>query len=308
MSETKIKVIAVVGPTASGKSSLALSLAKQLNGEVVSCDSMQIYRGMDIGTAKASEAERTLVPHHMIDVADPAENWSLAEFAEKAHEAIADIAARGKLPVLCGGTGLYLDNILFDTQLSEAPGDPAFRDSLAELTNEELHDRLAEVDPVSAEAIHMNTRRRVIRALEIYHTTGKTKSRWDAVSRQKTPRYDALIIGLYASDRTYLYRRIEDRVDEMVELGLVNEVERLAPRLGATAAQAIGYKEILRAVHGECGMETAVEDLKTATRRYAKRQMTWFGANSAIRWLDICQGSKEERLAASTELINEFIG
>ena len=183
MSETKIKVIAVVGPTASGKSSLALALAQNFGGEVVSCDSMQIYREMDIGTAKATKEERALVPHHMIDVADPCENWSLAEFADRAHTAIADIAARGKIPFLCGGTGLYLDNILFDTKLSDAPGDPAYRDSLGELTNEELHAKLTEVDPISAASTHMNNRRRVIRALEIYHTTGKTKTEWDAASR-----------------------------------------------------------------------------------------------------------------------------
>ncbi len=307
MVETKIKVIAVAGPTASGKSSLALSLADYFGGEVVSFDSMQIYREMDIGTAKATQEERARVPHHMIDVADPSENWSLAEFADAAHAAIADIAARGKLPVLCGGTGLYLDNILFDTKLSEAPGDPLYRDSLAEISNEELHSRLMAVDPASAEAIHMNNRRRVIRALEIFHSTGKTKSEWDAASRVKTPRYDAFILGLYASDRAYLYRRIEERVDEMMDRGLAEEVRRLAPALGSTAAQAIGYKEILRGLNGECSMEQAVEDLKTATRRYAKRQMTWFRANPAISWLDICMLSGEKLFLKSTELLRDFV-
>ena len=307
MTEIQTKVIAVVGPTASGKSALSIQLAEHFGTEVVSCDSMQIYRNMDIGTAKATKEERERVFHHMIDVADPSENWSLAEFTERAHAAIADIAARGKMPVLCGGTGLYLDHILFDTKLSDAPGDPAYRDSLEELTNEALHDKLAEVDPVSADAIHKNNRRRVIRALEIFHTTGKTKAEWDANSRIKTPRYDALIIGLYASDRSYLYHRIEDRVDQMMEMGLAQEVARLASSLGATAAQAIGYKEILRGLSGECDMEQAVTELKTATRRYAKRQMTWFGANPAICWLDICSLSREEILQKSIKMIEGFI-
>ena len=290
----KIKVIAVVGPTASGKSALALALAQHFGGEIVSCDSMQIYRHMDIGTAKASEEERSLVPHHLIDVAEPSENWSLAEFAAAAHEAVLQVAQKGKLPILCGGTGLYLDNILFDTVLSEAPADSAYRDSLSAKSNEELHAMLAAVDAPSAEANHPNNRRRVIRALEIYHTTGKTKTEWDRDSRVKTPRYDATVIGLRASDRELLYRRIEERVDQMVEMGLCEEVARVAPHMGATASQAIGYKEILWGLRGEMEMAQAVEKLKIATRRYAKRQLTWFGANPDVRWIEIDGKGREE--------------
>ncbi len=299
MTGTKTKIIAVVGPTASGKSSLAIELAKRLDGEIVSCDSMQIYRKMDIGTAKATAKERAAVPHHLIDTADPDEKCDLADFAEAAHQAIADIAGRGKLPILCGGTGLYVDNILFDTTLSEAGGDVAYRQSLEDKTNEELYAMLQEVDPACAEANHPNNRRRVVRALEIFHTTGKTKTEWDAASRRKTPRYDGLILGLGASDREFLYRRIEARVDEMMAMGLAREVAEVYPLLGDTARQAIGYKEIWRALSDQCTMEEAVEELKTATRRYAKRQLTWFRANSAVCWLDIATLDKSELVEAA---------
>ena len=301
----KIKVLAVVGPTASGKSSLAVSLAKILDGEVISFDSMQIYRGMDIGTAKASAAERAEVPHHLLDIADPSENRSLSEFAELAHAAIADVAGRGKLPILCGGTGLYLDTILYDTELSAASGDEVYRESLADKTNEELHEMLCAVDPAAAQATHPNNRRRVIRALEIFHATGVTKTEWDARSRVKPARYDSCILGLRASDRAFLYRRIEARVDEMMAMGLADEVARVAPHLGATAAQAIGYKEILRAIAGEVTMEAAIEDLKTATRRYAKRQMTWFFANPAVNWIDICAFSGKEIVEKALAICKE---
>ncbi|MBE6637930.1 MAG: tRNA (adenosine(37)-N6)-dimethylallyltransferase MiaA [Ruminococcaceae bacterium] len=307
MTDQKIKVIGVVGPTASGKSSLALMLAKELDGEIVSCDSMQIYRGMDIGTAKASKIEQNEIKHHMIDIADPDENWSLVDFAAAAHRCIADIAARGKLPVLCGGTGLYMDNILFDTALSEAPGDPSYRQSLCALSCEDLHAMLLKVDDASARAIHPNNRRRVIRALEIYHATGKTKTEWDAASRVKISRYESILLGLRASDRAYLYERIERRVDEMVANGLIKEVNRLAPNLGGTAAQAIGYKEILCGIRGQCTMEQAISDLKTATKRYAKRQMTWFQNNPSIHWLDICGSTQETLLAESRMLLKDFL-
>ena len=307
MMENKIKVIAVAGPTASGKSALAIALAKAFDGEIVSCDSMQIYRKMDIGTAKATEAERKEVPHHLIDVADPDQCWSLAEFAKRAHSAIADIVARGKMPILCGGTGLYLDNILFDTELSEAPADEGYRKSLERYTNEELFEMLQKIDAPCAEANHQNNRRRVVRALEIYHTTGKTKTDWDRGSRVKTPRYDALIIGLFAEDRQILYDRIERRVDEMMEMGLAEEVARLAPELGATAAQAIGYKEILWGLSGQMTMEEAVAQLKTATRRYAKRQLTWFRANPDVRWIDITGKDKAALAKEGGELAKEFL-
>ncbi len=298
----KIKLIAVVGPTASGKSSLAIELAKRLDGEIVSCDSMQIYRKMDIGTAKATPEERAAVPHHLLDMVEPHENRDLADFVSAAHAAIADVACRGKLPILCGGTGLYVDNVLFDTTLSEAGGDKCYRSSLEGKTNEELYEMLKAIDPVCAEANHPNNRRRVVRALEIFHCTGKTKTEWDAASRQKTPRYDALIIGLGASEREVLYRRIEERVDQMMEMGLAREVKELYPILGDTARQAIGYKEIQRALAGECSMEAAVLELKTATRRYAKRQLTWFRANPAVCWLDIAPSDKEALTEAALAL------
>lgn len=298
----KIKLIAVVGPTASGKSSLAIELAKRLDGEIVSCDSMQIYRKMDIGTAKATSEERAAVPHHLLDTAEPDEKCDLCDFVALAHEAIADIARRGKLPILCGGTGLYVDNILFDTTLSDAGGDESYRQSLDDKTNEELYEMLRAVDPVCAEANHPNNRRRVVRALEIFHTTGKTKTEWDAASRVKTPRYDGLIIGLGTLDREFLYRRIEARVDEMMAMGLAREVAELYPVMGDTARQAIGYKEIWRALTGECTMEEAVDELKTATRRYAKRQLTWFRKSVGVCWLDIAACDKKALAEAALDL------
>lgn len=285
----KTRLIAVVGATASGKSALAEALALRLGGEVVSCDSMQVYRGMDIGTAKPSTAERERVPYHLIDVVDPTVDFSMVDYVRAADAAIADISARGHLPILCGGTGLYLDAVLRGEPASPG-GDAALRAELQHIAEERggdaLYQMLTEADPESAAAIHPANVRRVIRALEIYRATGVPKSEWDRKSREAPPRYEATVLGLCYGNRELLYRRIEERVDAMLEAGLVAETKRLLEAgvfaASRTASAAIGYKELLPYLMGDVTLEEAVAELKTATRRYAKRQITWFSAKDYV--------------------------
>lgn len=309
--EAGVRVVAVVGPTASGKTALSLRLAELLCGEIVCCDSMQIYRGMDIGTAKPTAAERARVRHWLVDIADPCDSFTAADYVAAAERAVDDIVSRGRLPIFCGGTGLYLDSLLRGG-FSTVREDEQYRSELealaAEQGREALHARLAAVDPESAAAIHPNNVRRVIRALEIYHTEGVTKTELDRRSRETGGRYDACILGLRYAERETLYRRIDARVEAMLREGLLDEVERLE-REGVfersrTAAQAIGYKELLPAVRGEQPLDEAVERLKLATRHYAKRQLTWFGAHGDIHWLD-CDGGDTEALVASALRIIE---
>ena len=291
----KKTAIAVVGPTASGKSALALLLAERFGGEIVSCDSMQIYRGMDIGTAKPTPEERRRVPHHMIDIVDPDEPYSAADYGDEAARVATEILSRGKLPVFCGGTGLYLTAALTGRHGDMPPSDPALRAELSERGKTEegrakLYEELAAVDPISAVATHKNNLRRVVRALEIYRLTGKPKSVFDEESRNCPPRFDCLTLGLDFPERGALYRRIDRRVDEMTVAGLYNEAKTLwekgylAP--GTTAGQAIGYRQFLPCFTGDLTPEEAAEDIKLATRRYAKRQLTWFKAQEGIVWLD----------------------
>ncbi len=283
MSE-KIKLTAIVGPTASGKSGLALELARETGAHIVSCDSMQIYRGMDVGTAKPTAAEMRLVPHHMIDISDPDGVFTLADFVARAKTEIAEIARHGAPIILCGGTGLYLDTLLRGGGLAPDVPETAF-DGLDLLDADSLHGELERVDPASAAAIHKNNRRRVERAIAIFRATGVPKSEWDRRSREAEAPYDARIIGLDYRDRDLLYRRIDLRVDEMFDAGLVDEVRRVMPRRDSTAGQAIGYKEILDAFDGLCTLDEAKERIKQATRNYAKRQLTWFRRNKDIFWI-----------------------
>lgn len=279
----KIPVYAVVGPTASGKSAYAIRLAKELDGEVISGDSMQIYRGMDIGTAKASAAEQQGVPHHLLDVAEITEGFSAGRFMELAKEKIAEIHGRGKTPIICGGTGLYIELLLTGKQLSENTADEKLREELLQFANEQgneaLHARLAELDPKSAENIHPNNVKRVVRALEIALTTGNTKSEADEKSREGENPYAPTIIRLTYGDREELYKKIDLRVRRMFEEGLENEVRTLwekGLRETPTASQAIGYKEFYPYFDGEISLEQVEEDICRNTRRYAKRQETWF--------------------------------
>lgn len=277
-------LIAIVGPTAVGKTALALELAKRYNGEIISCDSMQIYKQMDVGTAKPTKDEQAACPHHLIDIKEPNEDFSCAEYATLAREAIEDIKSRGKLPIFCGGTGLYLDSVLKIPSFSETQVDENYRAELEKFADENgldaLHAMLCEIDPESGEAIHKNNRKRVIRALEIYKCTGKKKSELDRLSREQVPPYDATVFFLTAHDRDRLYLRIENRVDVMLENGLEDEARALwergllKPEYNSYAA--IGYKELVPYFEGEKTLDECVLDLKLATRHYAKRQLTWF--------------------------------
>ena len=289
----KKTVIAVVGPTASGKSALAIELAKRLNGEIICCDSMQIYKEMNIGTAKPSEIEQAEIKHHLFDFADPKVSFSCADYIPLAEKVVEDIISRGKMPIFCGGTGLYLDRFLSGAQFEETEIDEEFRREMEnyakEFGNEALHQKLREIDPVSAEEIHQNNVKRVIRALEIYKTSGRTKSELDKESKTFESNYRAIQIGLKYEDRERLYDRINLRVDKMLESGLLNETKALLEdgvfEENATAAQAIGYKELITYFVGERELEDAIEDLKMATRRYAKRQLTWFSSHGDVKWL-----------------------
>lgn len=291
----KLPILCVVGPTASGKSALALSLAERLGGEIVSCDSMQVYRRMDVGTAKPTGEERARVRHHLIDVVEPDTAFSCAEYVEAAKRSILDISHRGALPVVCGGTGLYLDALLRGGGFEETGVDPTLREALfafaAEHGNHALHERLRAVDPESADAIHENNVKRVVRALEIFESTGMTKTESDKRSRTLESPYAATVLGLRYEPRELLYERIDRRVDEMLANGLCEETERLRGagvfEKNSTAAQAIGYKELLGYFDGTQALCEAVEELKRATRRYAKRQMTWFSARDYVKWIDM---------------------
>lgn len=279
----KIRTVSVLGPTASGKTGLAVRLAKRLGGEVVSCDSMQLYRGMDIGTATPDMAEREGIPHHMFDIADPAEEFSAADYARLAAPVIEDIAARGRLPILCGGTGLYRDALMRITDFAEGDPDEELRESLyayaREHGNAALHERLRAVDPEAADAIHMNNVKRVVRAIEVYETTGRTKTETDREQIAGNSPYADIPLILTFGDRSLLYERIERRVDLMMEAGLEGEARSLlcsGRPVSRTAAQAIGYKEFLPCFRGECSLEDVSAAVKLATRHYAKRQMIWF--------------------------------
>ena len=306
----KKTVIAVVGPTASGKSALAIELAKRFNGEIICCDSMQIYKEMNIGTAKPSESEQAEVKHHLFDFANPKESFSCADYIPLAERVVEDIISRGKMPIFCGGTGLYLDRFLSGAQFEETEIDENFRremnDFACEFGNEALHEKLREVDPVSADEIHPNNVKRVIRALEIYKTSGRTKSELDKESKTFESKYNAIQIGLKYEDREHLYERINLRVDKMMEAGLLDETKALLEdgvfEKNATAAQAIGYKELLTYFGGTRTLENAIEDLKMATRRYAKRQMTWFSSHGDVKWL-LADGKALQHLANEAEEI-----
>ena len=281
--KSKIKVLAVVGPTASGKTDLSLRLAEALNGEIISCDSMQIYRDMNIGTAKPSLDERRGIPHHLFDICSPENEFSCADYRAYAEEAIRDIVSRGKTPIFCGGTGLYLSSLLRGGDLSPSIPD-GIRAELEKRSIDENWDDLLLVDPDAAALTHKNNAKRVIRALEIYYGTGKTKTEWDRLSLEAESPYDALIFGLDYRCRDTLYERINRRVDIMLTEGLEDEVRAVAERLGKTASQAIGYKEILLYLNGELSYGDAIELLKKNTRNYAKRQLTWFRRVGGVIW------------------------
>lgn len=285
-------LIAVVGPTASGKTALAIALAKELGGEIVSADSMQIYRGMDIATAKPTPEEMAEVPHHLIGFWPPEKPFSVAQYAVLAREKIDDILRRGRVPVLCGGTGLYIKAIVDHIQYEEETGgDAVLRERLRRQAQDEgnlaVWRQLQAMDPQTAERIHPNNLGRVIRALEVMQVSGRSIREQEERSRQAPCPYHVLQIGLRYRNRENLYERIGRRVDAMAEAGLLEEARAVRQQgLTATAAQAIGYKELYDWMDGTLPLEEALENLKRSTRRYAKRQLTWFGADARIRWIE----------------------
>ena len=308
------KILVIVGPTASGKTRMAVELAKAHNGEVVSADSMQIYRRMDIGTAKPTAEEMDGVPHHMIDVADPEEDFSVARYVELASACVDDILSRGRLPIVAGGTGLYVDSLLSGRTFAAFSPDSSLRKGLeaelAERGGEAMLAELSRVDPEAAARLHPNDHKRIVRALEVYRSTGKTISEHNRETRALPPRYEALTIGLNFQDRADLWARIDQRVDQMAADGLEREVRELlssglSPR--CTAMQAIGYKEFVAAVEGTMTWREAEELVKLRSRQYAKRQLTWFRRNPEVHWLlwekNPNFGNARQR---STELLEEF--
>ncbi|WP_462409336.1 tRNA (adenosine(37)-N6)-dimethylallyltransferase MiaA [Neobacillus sp. Marseille-QA0830] len=286
------KLLVIIGPTAVGKTKLSIELAKRFNGEIISGDSMQIYRGMDIGTAKIKPEEMEGIPHHLIDIKEPDESFSVAEFQQLVRAKIMEISQKGKLPMMVGGTGLYIQSVIYDYQFSDVTGNQEFRSKLEEkakeIGNEALHRQLVEIDPESAAKIHPNNVRRVIRALEIHYLSGENDSqKRSAQDRQPSLLYNTAIIGL-TMDREKLYERINTRVDLMASEGLLKEVEGLYNQglRDCQSIQAIGYKEIYDYLDDQVSWEQAVENLKQNSRRYAKRQLTWFRNKMDVKWFD----------------------
>lgn len=305
-------VVVVAGPTASGKTSLAIEIAKKFGGEIVSADSMQIYKNMDIATAKPTKEEMSDVKHHLIGFIDCDEEYSVAMYKKDATEAIRDILSRGKLPVLCGGTGLYIDTLVNNTAFFEYENTD-IREKLEKEADEKgmdyLYGRLKEIDPCAAEKLHINDRKRIIRALEVYLATGKTITEQDRLSHLQESEFEWCIIGLTAENRQVLYDRINLRVDMMLKDGLLDEAKDfLSTPCSATAKQAIGYKELKPYFDGAVSLEDAVEKLKMETRRYAKRQLTWFRRNEKINWLCIDASGEKALIDSAVDIINKYSG
>lgn len=305
-------VLAVCGATASGKTWLGIELAKKYNGEVISADSIQIYKGMDIASAKPTIEEMQGIPHHLIDFLDRNIKFSVADYVELANEKIHEVLCKGKLPIIVGGTGLYIDSLLNNIKFSEAKGDDEYREMLYEIArtqgNHVLYEQLVIADSAAAESIHENNLVRVVRALEVMHTTGRKFSELKAESRLAESPYDSLILGLNSTDRSVLYDRINQRVDIMVQNGLVEEARALWRECGMkTAANAIGYKELIPYFENTMSLDECIDKIKQETRRYAKRQLTWFRRNERIRWIIIDDFSqKYEILEKSKKAIENY--
>lgn len=285
------KILVVTGPTATGKTALSVELAKKLDGEIVSADSMQIYRGMDIGTAKVTKAEMQNIPHHMIDIADPSEDYSVSRYVEEADAAVRGILSRGRLPIVAGGTNLYIDSLIAGLDFAEKAEDAALRESLNkqydDMGGEAMLEHLRGFDPERAAKLHPADKRRIVRAVEIYILTGETITRHDEETKKRPKRYDAVKIALTFADRAVLYDRINARVDKMVSDGLFDEVKGLLDSglsQESTSMQAIGYKEPAAYFRGEMSRDAAIELIKLSSRRYAKRQLTWLRRDDSIHW------------------------
>lgn len=307
------KIICVAGPTASGKTSLAIALAKIYNGEVVSCDSMQIYRGMDIGTAKPTRQEMDGIVHHMLDVADPREDFSVSRYCEMAASIVDDIVARGKTAIIAGGTGLYMDALIRGNDFAPCPS-TGMREKLEQQADMEgmpaMLALLQSIDPDAAARLHIADRKRILRALEVYYETGQTITAHNAKTQAQPPRYTPVWFALEDENRQDLYDRIDRRVEIMLELGLIGEIRALLDAgipEKCTAMQAIGYKEFIAALNGECSIAEAAAQVQQSSRRYAKRQLTWFRRNSAIHWLRRAPGEgTDEIVAKARPFLTEF--
>ena len=305
-------IICIAGPTASGKTALAVELAKELNGEVISCDSMQIYRGMDIGTAKPSREEMQGIPHHMLDICDPTEDFSVSRYCELASPILEDILARGKTAIIAGGTGLYMDSLMKGNDFAPIPA-TGHRERLEAQAEKEgiepLLEALRAIDPEAAERSQGNLRR-IVRALEVYYETGETITAHNRRTQAIPPRYTPLWLGLDFTERAQLYRRIDLRVEIMLEMGLMEEIKNLLSSgipEKATAMQAIGYKEFVDAMAGRSSIEAAVAQVQQSSRRYAKRQLTWFRRNEKMHWLVRDTGeTNEEILQKARQVIWNF--
>ena len=287
----KQKLICIAGPTASGKTALSIALAKLLDTEIISSDSMQLYRGMDIGTAKPDMAERDGVVHHMFDVAEAGETFSVARYQQMADACAQEILSRGRIPIVCGGTGLYLDALIDGSTFSGDETNLEAREKYNAIARAQgahaLHEMLRKVDPESAERIHENNVKRVVRALEVYEQNGMTIGEMNARNKRPEPKYDAILFALCPTERQTLYDRIDRRVDQMVELGLLEEARRLLEqgRLTGTAGQAIGYKELVPYLQGQATLSDCLDTLKRASRNYAKRQLTWLRRDGRVNWI-----------------------
>ena len=306
-------IICIAGPTASGKTALAVALAKEFNGEVVSCDSMYVYRRMNVGTAKPTIEEMEGIVHHMIDVADPDEDFSVSKYCDMAAPIVDDIIARGKTAIIAGGTGLYMDSLIKGNDFAPFPS-TGMREKLEEQADREgmeaMLELLRSIDPDSAARLHLSDRKRIIRALEVYYETGETITAHNIKTQSVPPRYNPLWLGLDFADRAELYRRIDLRVDIMLQQGLIPEIRELLA-IGipekCTAMQAIGYKEFVAALEGRCTVEEAADEVRKSSRHYAKRQLTWFRRNKNIHWLTRqTRESAEEILIRARQLITDF--
>ena len=287
----KAKVIVICGPTASGKTALSIEVAKKINGEIISCDSMQIYKDMNIGTAKPTKEEMGEIKHYLIDYVLPTERYSVAEYKKDAKKAIKEVIEKGKTPIIVGGTGLYVDSLIYEIEYPEIKFDEEYRKKLEKEVEEEglekLYEKAKKIDPIAIQKISKTDKKRIQRVLEIYHATGKTKTEQEIISRQKEPEYSYKVYGLLW-DRQKLYDRINLRVDIMIEQGLIEEVKTILKKYSEfpTAMQGLGYKEVVQYLNKEITKEEMIEKIKQETRRYAKRQMTWFRKNKQTIWLN----------------------
>ena len=290
----KPKVIVICGPTASGKTRLSIELAKQINGEIISCDSMQVYKDMNIGTAKPTTEEMQGIKHYLIDYVSPTKRYSVSDYKKDAKKAINEIIAKNKVPIIVGGTGLYIDSLIYEIEYPEIEFDEQYRNKLEKEVEEkgllELYEKAKKIDSEAIQKISKTDKKRILRILEIYHSTGKTKTELEKQSRQKEPEFEYHVYAL-SWDRDILYQRINKRVDMMIEQGLIQEVEEITKKYKTfpTAMQGLGYKEVVEYLDGKITKEEMIEKIKQETRRYAKRQLTWFRKNKQTIWLDAMQ-------------------